>query len=997
MALVNRDRIAWWASQARHVVADSIPLIWPFLLFNFVSHFVGSIALVAGIAVFISFLGTAGLPWALAIAVGISVVVAAFLSWGVGRIRQVRLVQVYFWALGSALLVLRLLLYGWPKIAAYGLFAVGEVSVPLAIALLWGFFGRYFTVLDIKRFTSPVHIAGGLGAVCGSLLVTGLAWLMRTENMLYIAVIGAGAQLFIAQLIGQLREELLPPVRRKSLGMGKWLRLLGRFQRTYPIVMWLLAGAFIARTLDTIMKVEVLEAIAGFLGTSEQRLTQFVGGIYAAANISIFGCFAVARPFVRWVGVAWINVLYPMATLLALAIFFATDRNIIAAVLVALNYLALIPSLYRLIFNLNVIAVPRNQAGRVRLMMLGVAAPLGLFAGAMAVVGLRKVVGPTGLVGWAVLLAALGVVVGFMTGRAYARSLVSGVQRGTFTAREFAKSHWSIPEEWIEEAEEMLRSDQPSVQRTGILLATRASDGSRFLPAVLNLLPSEDRGTRSMVANFLRKMPPATLRGLTKEEGQRSLLAAIALVCRKEQVHDGFFEDDEAKLDLLAVADRPEMVSMVREMYNSPSMRVRTAAMEALAKIAVPANAGLLTGIAADGLKSDHAPLVKAAIGLASGLQAHRLVTLVGQQLEADELSVRLAAAVALWNFGGAGFEEGAARLHSWRQEVVLAAIHAVGGFSGHQRTKVLYDALEPMLKQVKIHGRLPRTIRAGSGLWRFVSIPVVDYNHRTADLAIETLAMLGSDETAARVREGLTSQDETLRAAALETFGSLKPRRFSAPLLAALEKEIATVSTEEKETLLDNPEASARIQKCLLELMESDDRWLALGSRMVWETLWPEIEMDAPRDEWVHETLQGWRDKGRALDDPNFVLNQLFFLREVTLLAPMNLHELSVVMGELSPVKLEEGEKLQVDDSIYIIRSGAIADLRAGDYVGEAALFYEEEKRALIATEKTALWAIDAEVVRKWAEEKPRIWLRLAADLSRRLREIDHEIANPI
>jgi ATP/ADP translocase len=274
--------------------------------------------------------------------------------------------------------------------------------------LLWTIVSQYFTLREQERYTPLLSMAMTLGSAVGGVTVRVLTNVVETPDLL-LEMIGLQVLLLIQLLfLERFEPELdqsdelcsVPTVFQPS---AFWDLL-----RRYPMI-----GLFAGTTVLSVLLWGSSEWLFFSVYTEQfpdqTDLAGFLGLLSASSSLLEF-CIAYffTRPLIQRVGLYWMNLAYPMTTLLSF-IGLTVSTQLPVAIAANLNYDTLYSSIAQPVQNLNYNTIPQSISGRVRLAMDGLLYPF-----CQAVMGSLLLIQQSLLTPWQMGAVGIGLSLGFI-------------------------------------------------------------------------------------------------------------------------------------------------------------------------------------------------------------------------------------------------------------------------------------------------------------------------------------------------------------------------------------------------------------------------------------------------------------------------------------------------------------------------------------------------------------------------------------------------------
>jgi len=992
-------------------------------------------------ALFLAHAGPSALPLYLVI-VGITAVpVAGWMSGLIDRRPKAKLFQVSLLLAVVIAAGLRALAFADVTPVWY-VILIGVVLVEMLLNIqFWVLVSDYFTSLEQKRLIAALTVALAAGSTLGGGMANVLVKLVAAPNLLIIFPVLYIGVFFLMRRLERTERPFEAAAGEAGDSLGASLGSLPKLMMEYPIISLLALVGF----LDVFFG-----AVGSFLSYTiytqsfpdEQRLTEFLGTLKAVLSVLqvLFVTF-VTRPLIQKFGVGRMNVLFPLLNFSTM-FGIAARPGLPTAVATNVSFDTFSSSLNSPVENLTYNAVPPRFLGRVRSISEGMLQPAGLTVGGIFLAAAQQRLSFATISWIAVGIAAVHVGLGWWRGRKYVDALASQLSSRSLDLGSADGARAAIPEEYAEEVERLIASEEAEAQTFGLELAARLG-ADRFLSiatpvldrlegrgreaGVSYLAAIRSRDAKLAVGELLESAPPAVqslileatlrrrddvavarteslfgspdprVRGLARAASLRGEAAGGApLLVRDPTLGD-------AGLAAVArgarAAEDPRLVPALVEAMIRGESGTRATALEGLAALApLGERYGSVVGLAELELESDDERVREAAYALLGREDRTRLAT-VARGLEDSHARVRARVAEVMALAGDAAIPYLVQALGATRPEVVESALSALGTI----RTEAAADAalafLEDDYRQVGRNRAWAAQIPRGDPRWKPVEVALEDSNRRVVDKVLRVLGAFGHSRILRHARQALRGQDPRLRANAVEALASIPHRRFVLPVLHLL--EALASSQDMSATGVGRPGLVS-----LDALAGSTERWIRVAAVEVAQDLGRPVPESAASDgdEMVRKTVA-------CSPGEESPMSRLLFLKKVPLFQELSLDDLLALDGALRRVDFlpeevifEEGT---VGDDFYLISEGEVAvrtgrgaeqvervRLKAGDFFGEMALFDDEPRSATCAAATACvLLALDRGRFHSLIAQLPDLGLAICKTLTQRLRRTELDL----
>jgi HEAT repeat protein len=290
----------------------------------------------------------------------------------------------------------------------------------------------YFTGLEHKRSAWLLAIAMSIGSILGGGMTGLLATRFTADTLLLgLPVLYAlvGFQVYQISRSKLLLAEGAISAGNDDDGDGDdeddWveaLKTLPRRLQRYPMVGLLILSTLLQVMLSTIAEFQYLSIYAASFPT-EQALTQFLSMLTTVFSLlEMVVLYCVTRPLLQWLGIPRMNLIYPVSTLLSFA-GLAFNPGLSGAVTLAFNTTTLDTSIEEPVYTLNYNALPHTVIGEVRSLIDGLFYSVGIAVAGGALWLLQSVLSPIQLTGITLGISALYLLLHYLQGKSYVRSM----------------------------------------------------------------------------------------------------------------------------------------------------------------------------------------------------------------------------------------------------------------------------------------------------------------------------------------------------------------------------------------------------------------------------------------------------------------------------------------------------------------------------------------------------------------------------------------------
>ena len=910
----------------------------------------------------------------------------------------------------------------------------------------------YFTTLEYKQYAPFIGIAQAVGTLLGGGLTILLSHFLPSRDLLlclpvFLAI--AWIQLFYLE---NSQRRLETSGTESQVGIIESLKALPDLVKRYPLVLFLASSSFLLVIIY--ISSEFLWFNIYGQHFNESDLTGFLGLMRIVISlVQVVFLYGITRPLLQWLGVARLNPVYPLTTLVSfLGLLF--NFNLPAAIGLHLNGDALYKSINLPVHQLNYNGIPHEFIGRVRALSDGLIYSLGLTIAGVVLWICHIYLNLVQITWLAAGLTLVLLMVRLPMGKFYAQSLEEMIRSDTINLDDFSDEKIQLPAQSQTIIREILTNGDRYMQIKGLELAASLGNPSQFLAEAIALLPNADNQLRHGVLKLFSTVNDGeTLQQFVKllkdehpivrttalevlivnqyplEAGQLrwliqdrdaevstlSLLAALQIKnTDKPEIKTISQKFWQTKLDnktakaiarVVTYSNNREFIAPIDYMLSQASPDIKRAGLEALTTLAVPQDRNL-SKIAAAEINHPE-PLVRmAAFKLLEITRCPSMLDKIGASLGDRHPRVRQQVANTLAAYGKSGLNLAKNSLASSNTAVVETAIAAIGQVRSKQASDILFKYLTPEFQQIARTRKWQQQIPQQDSSWHPLAIAIEDYHQRLLQKVLYILSCLGHSRTVNIVTRILATSDRRDLANAVEVLASLSNRRFILPLMPLLEK---VVKSEQPENHIEPTPQWLRSKgyKLLLEALEAKDRWIRTGASIALAVV-PSALLKDPDP--IVRSIAGeiFLPTHQLISFTSTSMNRLLLLKNVPLFKNLSLDELFPIDKALEQKQILAGESIYTEGSwgshLYIIAEGRIQivkqldgeqqeikQLTKGQYFGEIALFDDAPRwDGAIALEDSILLGLEKKRFISLIAQRPHIILEICRFLSQRLRETD-------
>ncbi|MFM2314371.1 MAG: hypothetical protein RLZZ04_3647, partial [Cyanobacteriota bacterium] len=849
------------------------------------------------------------------------------------------------------------------------------------------------------------------------------------------------------------QRRLPTPKKQEKLSIIESWQVLPDLSKRYPLVLFLATSTFL---------LVIIYLCSEFLWFNiygqqfdESQLTGFLGLMRMIISlIQVVFLYGITRPLLKWVGVARLNPVYPVTTLLSLGgLLF--NFQLPTAIALQINGDALYKAINLPVHQLNYNGIPHQYIGRVRALSDGLIYSLGLTLAGLVLWLCHLYLTLVQITWLAIILTVILLLVRIPMGKYYIQSLEEMIRTNNINLDDFAQPANQLPSQSSNVIREFLTTGDRYSQLQGLELAANVGNPEQFFNEVRSLLPIADSALRQEILKLfshskstskLSILPEfaallmdenPTVRGIALEvlianqylfpPGELAplivdgdpLVKALALVATFQdtqtenldaQLAEQFWQlklTDEivkAIARVVRYSGNPEFVTLIEYLLPRANPEAKQAALEALVNLATVQDSSLTKIAIAETHHED--PRVRVAayklLEITHGIEALPQVT---QGLQDVSAQVRQQVACTLAAYGQEGLIIAQTQLTAKDPLVVQTAIAAIAKCSHKGANEILFQHLMPEFQQFNLTRKWQQQIPTHDPSWQFLAVAIEDYQQRLLQKVLYILSCLGYPSTVNLVQRVLVTSDRRDLANAVEILASINHRRFVQPLMPLLEQRVSNQAPSKLEP--NSQWLGDKGYKILLEALDSSDRWLKTGALAALAAL-PTALLQDPDPVVQSVTREIFPATTHLHSSGSTSMNRLLLLRNVALFKNLSLDELFSIDQALEQKQVLAGETIYTEGSwgghLYIIAGGKvqivkeldgeqqeIKQLATGQYFGEIALFDEALRwDGAIALEDSTLLSLEKKRFISLISQRPQIILELCRFLSRRLRETD-------
>lgn len=839
-----------------------------------------------------------------------------------------------------------------------------------------GLLTDYFTILEYKQHAPYIGIAQAVGTLIGGGCTILLSHFFTSQELLLCL------PLFMAIAFGQLlyleksQRRLEVPSTEVNLTILESLKTLPELIQRYPLILFIAASTFLLVIIY--ISSEFLWFNIYGQHFEESALTGFLGLMRMIISlIQVIFLYSITRPLLNKVGVARLNAVYPVTTLISLGSLLL-NFNLAAAIGLHINGDALYKSINLPVHQLNYNGIPHQYVGRIRALSDGLIYSLGLTlaGGVLWVCHLYLSLEQITLL--AIGLTGVLLLVRLPMGKFYTQGLEEMIRSDSINLDEFNLDYFGnkqtqLPPQSSKVIREFLTNSDRYTQIKGLELAANAGDPQQFLIEVQGLLPEADDSLRQGVLKLFSKSQDETTlqnfahlltdKNATVRASAVEVLVANKYAFKKSQlkklINDqdnevrtlgliATFQDTEVvDLDsritekfwqtkitdttakaiarVVRYGQNPEFVTLIEYLLPQISPEVRQETLAALISLAQPQDQNLAK-IAVAELNHGSPPVRVAAFKLLEITHCPQMLESVAVGLRDCHPQVRQQVAHTLAAYGESGLMVAKDNLDADNLDVVNTAIATIGIVRSKKANEILYKHLDPEFQNFTQTRKWQEQIPSQDPSWKLLAVAIEDYQQRLLQKVLYILSCLGYSRTVNLVTRVLATSDRRDLANAIEVLSSINHRRFIQPFIPLLEQTVSDAPGVEIEP---TPQwLRDKGYKILLEALESSDRWIKTGASVALAVI-PTALLKDP-DPIVQSVAQEIFFPAHQLTSPvSNSMNRLLLLRNIALFKNLSLDELFPIDQALEQKRVLAGETIYKEGSwgadLYIIATGKV------------------------------------------------------------------------
>jgi Cyclic nucleotide-binding domain len=416
----------------------------------------------------------------------------------------------------------------------------------IAIFFQWDFYNNilypslvidYFSPLEYKRYAPFMGIAQAVGIMVGGGVTILLSHYLPTRDLLWSLPLFLAIAFWQVIYLDKSQPSLDLAESKERVGLIASITSFPHLARQYPLVLLLASSSFLLVIIY--LSSEFLWFSLYSNSFSEEELTGFLGLMRILISLVQVGIlYGVTRPLLQRFGVAKLNGVYPVTTLLSFG-GLLLSLKLPAAIGLHINGDALYKGINLPIHQLNYNAIPSEFRGRVRTLSDGLIYSVGLtVAGLLLWVAHRYF--SLGQITWLALgLTVLLLLVRLPMGKYYAQGLEQMIRADLIDLEALATDGIPLlPPQSQNTLREIFSTSDRYMQVKGLELAGYLGQLSDFLPEIKRILDDTDDEVRDTIVRLFAtatdRDAKALFEELLKEKSLKAYTTAWELAINKE-------------------------------------------------------------------------------------------------------------------------------------------------------------------------------------------------------------------------------------------------------------------------------------------------------------------------------------------------------------------------------------------------------------------------------------------------------------------------------
>jgi hypothetical protein len=285
--------------------------------------------------------------------------------------------------------------------------------------------------------------------------------------------------------------------KKEKLSLIESWQVLPDLGKRYPLVLFLATSSFL---------LVIIYLCSEFLWFNiygqqfdESQLTGFLGLMRMIISlIQVVFLYGITRPLLKWVGVARLNAVYPVTTLLSLGGLLFNFR-LPTAIALHINGDALYKAINLPVHQLNYNGIPHQYVGRIRALSDGLIYSVGLTLAGLVLWLCHLYLTLVQITWLAIILTVLLLLVRIPMGKYYLQSLEEMIRTNSINLDDFEQPGNQLPSQSSSVIREFLMDGDRYNQLKGLELAANVANPEQFFTEVRSLLPTADSALRQEI------------------------------------------------------------------------------------------------------------------------------------------------------------------------------------------------------------------------------------------------------------------------------------------------------------------------------------------------------------------------------------------------------------------------------------------------------------------------------------------------------------------
>jgi len=380
---------------------------------------------------------------------------------------------------------------------------------------------NYFSPITYKRYAPFMGIAQAVGTLIGGGMTILLSHSLRTRDLLWCLPILLAIAYCQILYLEKSKFTTQDNQASESISLLESIKSFPSLAKAYPLVALLAASSFCLVIIY--LSSEFLWFNIYGDSFSEEGLTSFLGSMRIVISlVQVFVLYVVTRPLLQSLGVANLNVIYPLTTLISFGSLLANFK-LPAAIGLHINGDALYKGINLPIHQLNYNAIPTNFRGRVRAFSDGLIYSIGLtLAGIILWIGRQYL--SLSQITWVVIgLTVLLLLIRLPMGKYYTQGLDQMIQADLIDLVDLPTSGLNLTAQSQDLVRTLLTDSDRAKQLKGLEFVAGYEQASYFFPELQRILLSADDQIRDALLELFNSVNPQESELIFKQLLKRKL------------------------------------------------------------------------------------------------------------------------------------------------------------------------------------------------------------------------------------------------------------------------------------------------------------------------------------------------------------------------------------------------------------------------------------------------------------------------------------------